>query len=201
MARQALLLINRIGLLFLSTVLLVSCYHASSTLEKNPVFVSINYTQEGFSKERQLLLFQKKPFTGILFGLYDTNDTVFTTTYVEGKEHGCSKKWYPNNIMTEIRHYEKGRKTGKHSGWWENGQLKFVCHYSNDLFDGNVKEWAETGNLYKDSNYKNGHETGTQKLWRPDGTLYANYVVKNGRNYGLTGVKNCKNVGDVITKN
>jgi len=163
-------------------------------------FRSINIPNAAVTKQQDRLYFKGELYSGWAFGLYEEGDTSFRTSFFEGKEQGKSETWYLNGQRMEIRHFDHGKKTGRHYGWWENGKKKFEMNYHADMFEGNQKEWNEQGILFKDCNYKDGHESGAQKYWRPDGTLYANYVVRNGRNYGLTGVKNCSNVGDSISK-
>lgn len=133
-------------------------------------------------------------------GITLVNDTIFTGTlispfeiqsYIDGREHGTWKKFYPYKNIAEIRRYDHGKKTGVYQSWWENGQPRSEWHFSNDEYNGLCMDWSRTGQLIRKMNYKNGHEEGTQQMWDDDGTIRANYVAKNGRNYGLTGVKSC----------
>jgi antitoxin component YwqK of YwqJK toxin-antitoxin module len=184
-------------ILILCLSLFISCKHNEQAQNKVPeTFVAT--TDLLLSKRGQTVKYKDEAFSGWLYGLYENGDSSFITRYYNGKEDGISKAWYPNKQLMEIRLFVQGEKTGEHKGWWENGQQKYIFHYKHDLFEGNLKEWNINGVLFRDGNFLNGKEHGLQKFWRPDGKLYANYVVKNGRNYGLTGVKNCKNVGEDI---
>ncbi len=162
--------------------------------------LNINSSSAHITHQQDRLYFEGQLYSGYIFGLYEDGDTSFITSFFKGKEQGKSETWYPNGQCMEIRLFDCGKKIGRHCGWWENGKIKFEMNYKADLFEGNQREWNEQGRLFKDCNYKEGYESGAQKYWRPNGALYANYVVRNGRNYGLTGVKNCSNVGDSISR-
>jgi len=197
MERRELLRINKYMLLLIG--LLFSCERQEQSYVSIPkIYVKIS--DSNLSIKQGTVGYKGKLFSGYLFALYPSGDTALCTSYYNGKEFGLQRKWHTNKQLAEVRFFENGNKTGEHSAWWESGNKKFLLHYKNDLFEGNQKEWNDKGILYRDGNYVNGHEEGSQKFWRPDGRLYANYVVRSGRNYGLTGVKNCENVGDSIQK-
>jgi len=142
------------------------------------------------------------PFSGSLFTIFPgTSDTMELTGYLEGKEHGAWKKFYPSKKIKEIRYFENGRKTGKYIAWWENGQKQLDYTFVADEYEGSCKEWNDEGGLTKDMNYKKGHEEGRQQCWYDNGKIKANYIIKDGRRYGLLGTKNCVNVSDSIFKN
>lgn len=195
------LLIKSFARTFLLLLGLVACQgQGDRTVEKKVPSVYTASTDKGLSRPMDVLLYGGEPYSGWVFGLYEKGDTAFVTPFFQGKEQGIARKWYPHKKPMEVRVYDRGYKTGTHAGWWENGKKRFVLKYKNDVFEGHQMEWNQEGRLFKDAHYRQGKEHGTQKYWRPDGTLYANYVVRNGRNYGLTGVMNCKNVGDRIQK-
>lgn len=140
-------------------------------------------------------------FSGWLFRLNEKGDTILLQPYMNGKLNGKAEQWYVKNQLMEERFYVNGRKEGTHKGYWENGQLKFEYHFMNDEHEGLQKEWYADGKVFRLMNYHLGHETGLQKMYRTDGAYIFNYEVKDGRMYGLTGTKNCKNVGESITRN
>ena len=139
------------------------------------------------------LYFQNQFFSGHVFRLYPSKDTLFTGTYLNGLEEGAQQKWYSNNQLAEARNYHQGKKIGAHVGFWENGKPKFEYHFLNGEQHGIVREWYQNGKLYKFFHYENGYEVGSQKMWWENGVIRANYVVKNGRRYGLVGLKLCMN--------
>ena len=145
-----------------------------------------------------ILLYDNTPFNGSVFYLYDNGDTAEITPYINGREHGQKKSWWPGNKLKEIRPYLNGLKHGIHKGWWPNGKPAFEYQIANGQYEGNVKEWNQKGILVKDFNYIKGQEQGRQRMWYADGSIQANYEVRNGRKYGLTGTKSCTNVWNKI---
>lgn len=132
------------------------------------------------------------PFSGWVYQLSASGDTMALTPYLRGKEEGMAQRWYANGQLSEQRFYHQGKKESEHRGWYANGRRRFLYHYKNDLYDGNVKEWQADGRPYRNFNYAMGYEAGRQQMWESDGRLKANYDVRDGRKYGLTGSKNCQ---------
>lgn len=140
-----------------------------------------------------------KTITGLLYQTTPTGDTIFSTVFLNGKEHGTSKRFFANGQQEELRYFTNGKKEGVHEGWYPNGKIRFRSEFMDDEFHGNVKQWAENGQLIRNLNYENGHEFGTQQVWDINGKIKTNYIIKNGRRYGLLGSKNCVNVGDSVS--
>jgi antitoxin component YwqK of YwqJK toxin-antitoxin module len=142
-----------------------------------------------------------KPLTARIYSLADNNrDTASIACFVDGKENGTWKKFYPGGRLAEIRSYANGMKTGNYIAWWPGGKQKHEYHFKNGEFEGVYREWTDHGVLIKEMNYVDGHETGNQKQFFNDGTVKANYTIIEGRRYGLLGTKNCINVSDSIFK-
>ena len=162
----------------------------------------INRTEQNLSIVNGILLVNGEPFNGTLFSLFPgTTDTIETSAYQNGKEHGEWKQFYPTRQLKETRFFENGQKTGEYTTWWENGNIQLKYLFANDEYEGTCREWSENGLLNKEMNYNKGHEEGRQQWWYDNGKIKANYIIKNGRRYGLLGTKNCTNVSDSIFKN
>lgn len=176
-------------------VTLWSCSSGNSTTipVKIPP-VSISSTHQALKRTQGKWFYQNKPFSGTLLEYYASGKVKTKASYYQGEKQGIAKGWYPDGQRWFEREYLYGRKHGKQQIWWQNGQLKLLAWVKNDAYEGNVKQWYADGKLYRDFNYKQGKEEGHQRMWKKDGRVKANYVVKNGRQYGLTGVKNCKSV-------
>jgi antitoxin component YwqK of YwqJK toxin-antitoxin module len=140
----------------------------------------------------------KKRYSGYLFELFPSQDTMISEGYINGKLSGMSKKWYPNRQLMEERFYVDGRKEGRQVSYWQNGNKRFEFNAKNDAYEGELREWNYKGNLSHLAHYKAGQEQGIQKVWYDNGKIKANYVIINGKRYGLLGTKNCKNVSDSI---
>lgn len=141
----------------------------------------------------------QKLFSGYLISFYfNTSDTLSKEGFLNGKQHGTSKRWYPKGILSEVREYRNGAKNGRQVAFWENGNTQFDFLSINDAYEGEYKEWNNEGKLIHLAHYSNGQEEGVQKLWYDNGKIRANYIIKNGKRYGLLGTKNCINVSDSI---
>jgi antitoxin component YwqK of YwqJK toxin-antitoxin module len=186
-------LASRLACLFLP-LLLLACDKPNHDSVKEAVRLKINKLDTAFAQHANTLLYKREPFTGVVFLLNKNNDTTFREVYVLGRQENAGMLWYDNGGKREERWYTSGKRTGIHQGWYENGQLKFRYHYQHDLMHGPAEEWYEDGTPYKKMHYAEGHEAGMQKAWSTNGQLKINYEARNGRNYGLTGVKLCKNV-------
>jgi antitoxin component YwqK of YwqJK toxin-antitoxin module len=138
-------------------------------------------------------------FSGTLYSFYPiTKDTMEVVHYLNGKEHGTWKQFYPTGKRKEIRFFVNGKKQGEYKGWWENDKPKFEFHFRDDEYEGTCRSWNAVGILTQELNYVAGHEEGAQKAWYDNGKIKSNYVIKEGRRFGLLGTKNCKNVSDSI---
>jgi len=146
-----------------------------------------------------LLMENGAPFSGTLFTFFtDTKDTASLASYLDGKEHGEWRKYYPNHQLKEKRYFKNSQKTGDFTAWWANGKKQLHYFFVDDEYQGTCKEWNEDGRLVKIMNYDRGYEEGAQQWWYDNGKIKANYIIKDGRRFGLLGTKNCVNVTDSI---
>ena len=155
---------------------------------------------KGFTLHQDTLFHNDKKYSGLVYTLYNTKDTMQVAGFLNGLEEGIQKKWYPNKQLASIRDYRGGKKIGKHIGYWENGQTQFEFYFEDGEYHGIAKEWYQNGQAYRTFHYENGYEQGSQKMWWENGIIRANYVVKNGRRYGLVGLKLCMNPNDTVLK-
>jgi len=196
MVQQALLRVSLFGLI---GSLFLSCNNA--TTQEQPE-LKINQTDGNFHQENGIMFNGTSLFTGYIYKFYSkSKDTLHLIGYVNGKEHGAWKQFYPNGRLKETRTFVNGSKEGKHIGWWENGRKKFENNFLNSEYEGACQEWNRDGQLILFLNYKKGYEEGTQQMFFDNGKVRSNYVIKNGRRYGLLGTKNCINVSNSIFKN
>ncbi|WP_185731556.1 toxin-antitoxin system YwqK family antitoxin [Larkinella rosea] len=139
-----------------------------------------------------------KPISGILFETDRHGDTTFRVSFVDGKEDGTARFFYPGNRLREERFFVNGWKEGVHRGWYENGKRRFEYHFRDDLFEGNYREWFPNGKPFRNMHYEKGQESGVQQVWYSSGKIKTNYLIKDDRRYGLLGTKNCRNVADSV---
>jgi|GEM_PF-573007 len=140
-----------------------------------------------------VLLYQNKPFTGILVVNLGTGNRR-EIEFLNGKQDGSMKEFYEDGKLAAHYIYKQGEKVGTHKGWYENGNLRFHYEYDeNGNQHGDIWEWTENGKVYLYKKVEHGKEIG-QKIWRADGKIYANYLYKETGLLGLTGGKLCRTV-------
>jgi len=189
---------------FLSSIFLIICLISGcdSTEKEFLGDQKVNGKEKSLKSVNGVVFQHNETFTGIIYTLYpDTQDTADITGYLNGREHGIWKKFYPNGKLQQQREFDQGKKTGVYVGWWENGNKKISYLFDNDEYNGLCKEWNAEGKLIKEMNYKNGYEDGPQKMFYDNGKVRSNYVIIKGRRYGLLGTKNCVNISDDVFKN
>jgi antitoxin component YwqK of YwqJK toxin-antitoxin module len=194
MVRQALSVSNSTLILFL---LFCGC-SAKTELVSKPVAKIVLASDKNLAKVDDMAYYAGKPYTGVVYSMYNKKDTAFRFSYLDGREQGCQKKWYANGQLAEERYFSFGRKNGIQHGWWPNGNQQFSFTAENDKHEGSYREWMEDGRLIRSFNYVNGQEEGSQQLYNEDGSLRSNYVIRSGRRFGLLGTKNCVNVKDSV---
>lgn len=167
-----------------------------------PTSMTLSDTSSGLQRVGDAIHYQGQPFTGTIFGLYPGSaDTLFTNSFLLGREHGIWQKFYPAHQLKERRQFDNGAKTGELIAWWPNGSKQLQYFFVAGEYEGSCQEWDSTGVLVKAMHYKAGQEEGLQQMFYSNGKVRSNYVVNNGRRYGLLGTKNCINVKDSVFKN
>ena len=90
-----------------------------------------------------ILLYQNKPFTGILLVNLGTGNRR-EIEFLNGKQDGSMKEFYENGKMAAHYLYKQGEKIGTHKGWYQNGNLRFHYEYDdNGNQHGDVWEWTD----------------------------------------------------------
>ena len=192
MALRALLRNN----IFILLLAIVGCSQPIKTFSKAEI---ISSADSSLRSVNGIIYKSDKLFTGTVFTLYPgKTDTAELSVYLNGKENGQWKKFYPDGSIKEIREFENGKKAGEYIAYWENGNKMLHYLFTNDEYEGTCREWSSEGVLIKEMNYKKGYEDGSQKMFYDNGKVRSNYVVTDGRRYGLLGTKNCVNVSDSI---
>ena len=165
-----------------------SCINTSERL-------SVVTTNKGLKLDNGVLLYNEKPFNGVILEYYEPEKLKSKIDYVDGKKHGTEAQWYENGNQVIERFYKEGFKTDVHKSWWEDGTQKFEYHFNKKgEFHGVVKEWYKNTQIFRDFNYVEGKEVGLQRMWKTDGTIKANYEVVHGERFGLIGLKKCYTV-------
>ncbi len=187
--------------IFLRNMLLFlacSCSKPEKIADKKVPNIYLLKSLQEIHIENDVVFLNTQKYTGFLYELSPSKDTLLIEGYINGLLHGRCKKWYPDRQLKEERNYYEGKKHGPQVLYWENGHKKVEFIAKNDVYEGELREWSSSGALFHLGTYINGQEEGPQKMWYENGKIRANYVIIKGKRYGLLGTKNCRNVSDSI---
>ena len=179
----------------------LACISCQSSMTDESSLQLFNADNINIQNKNGIIYLNEQPFSGKVFQLSPlTKDTVELIGYLNGKEHGEWRHYYPNKQIEEIRYYDNGDKIKTLTRWWENGQKQFFCTFKDGEYDGALTEWNRDGQVVRAMHYKNGYEKKNKKAYYNNGKVRSNYVIINGKRRGLLGTKNCVNVSDSIFK-
>src|SRR4028119_647670 len=101
--------------------------------------------------------------TGIGYELNSAGKLINETSYVDGREDGSEKIWYPNGQTESVIEVKWNRPHGKFQHWYEDGKIKDkgVCELGYVV---KRKEWDKNGNLINEYNIENDPESYKQLL-------------------------------------
>jgi len=185
-----------------SATILISCQFKKQEKKisdsKNTIVIPNVEKDQGiveFELINGILLFKKKPYSGIINEFYSKGSIKTKSEYYQGKRQGFYNGWYVNGNKWFERFYTNGLKSQVHRGWYLMGNQKFEYHFNTiGLYDGSVKDWYESGILSKHFNFVDGVEEGSQKMWSFSGKITANFYTVNNDRHGLIGLKKCISV-------
>jgi len=101
-----------------------------------------------------------KPYTGIVFDLYDNTQKKF-----DGR-------------------YRKGIKNGKWTWWNEDGGTDSAGSYRNGLMNGKWTYYHKNGQMYGQGRFKDGERDGLFTYWHENGEKKEEGIYKKGKKYG-----------------
>ena len=119
-------------------------------------------------KEKGILYYHNKPFSGIVTSSYDNGKMRSKQSYKSGKRHGEYHEWYPN------------------------GQQRYSKQYDTGIQNGLQKEWYRNGNLSRKMELNQRRQEGDQVGWKENGDLRFKYTYINGKRYGFMGTSLCQ---------
>ena len=98
-----------------------------------------------FEVSTSALLFENKPFTGVLKRDRDDENGEALCHYRNGKKDGVFKEWYLNGEIKEVSLFKEGELHGRRICYWPNGVKRYHVNYVNGHMDGVYEEWDENG--------------------------------------------------------
>lgn len=138
---------KKIVTLFLALLFLGSCSN------------EINYDidERLFTQTDSVLLFNNKPFTGLVFSHHE-------------KDKNLNFAWK--------EHYKNGVRSGLREVYNRNGQPLEISNWKNGKFHGQFQSYHENGVLKEDASFDNGEPTGLFTLYYDNGEIECqkNYV-------------------------
>jgi len=110
----------------------------------------------------------------------DKGQKIATEDFVDGKEHGQYKVYYPDGKVAEIVNWVNGKKHGEWLKYFDNGAPLLISNYNNDKVDGSYLYYFKNGQLEIEANYTNDKEDGTWTFYHADGKVNYQLKYKNG---------------------
>ena len=112
--------------------------------------VSQSEYDENFVSRYGLLYLKSsdQPFSGriLTVDVGDSGEYVSADeSWMDGRKHGKSSKWFSNGIKMYERNYLQGRWHGSVTRWWPNGQKMYVRAYSKGIRHGKEATWRSDG--------------------------------------------------------
>ena len=90
-----------------------------------------------------------KPFTGLVYELYNNEQLQYYCFYKDGFEHGEYVEFYENGNIQSVQYMKYGSIVGKEEVWFNNGKPKSIGEYEYGICL-KLKEWNEKGVLVKE---------------------------------------------------
>ena len=104
----------------------------------------------------------------------ETGQLRLTEDNKDGKVHGWSKLYNPNNgVLAEEIEYVEGQPEGVCRKFSDSGALVMECRYRHGKLDGPCKTFYPNTMLKEEGNYSNGEKSGEWKTYNEDGDLIA----------------------------
>lgn len=106
------------------------------------------------------------------------------TNFVNGKEDGMSRRWYPNGRLASQFPMVDGQRRGQVREWYEDGGLSTEYEMENNVMHGLYRIWEEgTGDLVLEGQFANGRRQGLWGHWTEFG--YSEHEYLNGFEDGI----------------
>ncbi len=141
-------------------------------------FVKMYYQTGKLAAEGKYIL-QKKDSIWNYYSSYDYRK-VFTETFLMGKKHGVSYKFYNGGKPSEYLEWQNDLKNGKWEQYFENGQIRLTGTYLADTLNGSFISYNPDGSLSIKGNYTNGSMDGTWTYYNEAGEIDLAVEYKDG---------------------
>lgn len=120
----------RNSLLVVTLLFIIACSNSTGGPGKP---LMINSATSNLQMVNGILNLDNRLFTCIVYTLFPGgNDTAEIAGFLDVKENGIRKRYYPNGQLKEIRVFESGNKVVTYLAWWENGRKKMEYYFDTD---------------------------------------------------------------------
>lgn len=96
-----------------------------------------------------------------LYYAVDTSQLTYMETYMKGRKHGESIRYYSDGLPSEIMHWKNGEKDGAWKQFYEDSTLRLSTSYMRGVLHGEYQMWYPEGNTRMSGQYNNGKMDGT----------------------------------------
>lgn len=152
---------------------------------------TIDAGDPGLSSQNGIILYQSKPFTGVVRTSIPALAEVEFAAFRLGIQHGLTRKETVDGKRLAEWPYAAGAKHGIHKTWDKEGRLRTHAQFQMGSNVGESWSWYPDGKPYDYRKYNQKGELLIARLWRPTGQIYLNQVFRNGQAIGMPGSKLC----------
>lgn len=89
-----------------------------------------------------------KPFTGLVYELYNNGNLIYYANYVKGFIEGKLIEFYKNGNLKSVKNLIHGQSNGLERIWYETGEKKFEGEYKFGIALHYI-EWDTKGHIIK----------------------------------------------------
>lgn len=136
------------------------------------------------SKSSDIVYYQDKPFTGIGFEMFETQQLSKETYYKEGKKDGPEKGYYPTGQLRSESINKKGKLEKTYKQYYKTGQLMMEGAYNDNERVGPWKEYFVNGQVRLEGTFLNGKQGGIIKEYSMSGELISERDYTEGKLIG-----------------
>lgn len=111
-----------------------------------------------FNLKNELLSLEGKIKDGKYFEYYENGKIKAERNFLNGKEEGVAKFYYPSGNLQSKVEYSSGVLNGLVYIYSESGRLLFEQNYKDGVLEGISKEYDESGNVKREILYSGGKE-------------------------------------------
>lgn len=134
-----------------------------------------------YSKLKKDLL----PFTGTCIVMYpSSNQLEIKATYIDGKEHGTTYKFYKSGTLNVEMSHNMGIPDGEWKFFSEDSVLRWSKNYINGELDGEQKWFFPSGNLKKLETFSIGAKNGKSVEYYKDSSLKKEVYYRDNELHG-----------------